>query len=435
MSERTVRVAGGEAAMPACRWDTLWTGLHLASMAGDDAYGAVEDGALAVCDGRIAWVGRRRDLPAGVHAAEHRDGAGRWATPSLIDCHTHLVFAGDRAAEFEARLGGASYEDIARAGGGILSTVRATRAASEDELVTAAVPRANALAAEGVATIEIKSGYGLDTPTELRLLRAARRVGVEANVRVRTTCLALHALPPEFQHDRRAYVRGVVDDLLPAVAAEDLADAVDVFCERIAFTPGECAQVLGRARELGFAVRVHADQLSDGGGAALAAGHGARSAEHLEYASEAGVAALARAGTVAVLLPGAYVLLREKQAPPVDALRRRGVPIAIATDCNPGTSPVTSLLAMLPLAAAAFRLTPAECLAGVTRTAARALGLERDLGTLEVGKCAEFALWDVNHPRELAYWLGRNPLALSVGATRRAAGASHSLRSGRSTLT
>ncbi len=398
------------------RWDTLWTGLHLACMTGD-GYGAIEDGALATSNGRIAWLGRRTDLPADAQPREHVDGGGRWATPALVDCHTHLVFAGDRAAEFEARLGGATYEQIARAGGGILSTVRATREASEDSLVAQAMPRLSALAAEGVGTVEIKSGYGLDTETELRLLRAARRVGHEAGVRVRTTCLALHALPPEHRDDRDAYVRRVVEDLLPRVAADRLADAVDVFCERIAFTRDECARVLRRARDLGFAVRVHADQLSDGGGAALAAQFGARSAEHLEYASEEGVAAMARAGTVAVLLPGAYVLLREERPPPVATLRAHGVPIAIATDCNPGTSPVTSLLAMLPLAAAAFRLTPAECLAGVTRNAARALGLERDLGTLEPGKLAEFVLWDVDHPRELAYWLGRNRLAARWPAT------------------
>jgi imidazolonepropionase len=396
------------------RWDTLWTGLHLACMT-DDAYGAIEDGALAVRDGRIAWLGRRVDLPAGARASAQHDGGGRWATPALIDCHTHLVFAGDRAAEFEARLGGASYEEIAQGGGGILSTVRATRAATEDELVAQARPRLAALVEEGVTTVEIKSGYGLDADTEIRMLRAARRLGTDAVVRIRTTCLALHALPPEHRDDRDAYVGQVCDELLPRVAAEGLADAVDVFCERIAFTRDECARVLRRARELGLAVRVHADQLSDGGGAALAAEHGARSAEHLEYTSEEGAAALARAGTVAVLLPGAYVLLREKQAPPVDALRRHGVPIAIATDCNPGTSPVTSLLAMLPLAAAAFRLTPAECLAGVTRHAARALRLEQEIGTLEVGKRAEFVLWDVAHPRELTYWLGRNPRHATIG--------------------
>jgi imidazolonepropionase len=392
-------------------WDALWTGVNLACLTrGGDDYGAIVDGALATRGGRIAWLGARRDLPAGASAAEGRDGGGRWLTPGLIDCHTHLVFAGDRAAEFEARLAGASYEEIARAGGGILSTVRATRAASEDALVAQALPRARALAAEGVCTVEIKSGYGLDPETELRMLRAARRVGREAGLRVTTTCLALHALPPESRDDRAAYVARVADELLPRVAAESLAEAVDVFCERIAFSRAECAAVLRRARELGLAVRVHADQLSDGGGAALAAEFGARSAEHLEYASEAGVAALGRTGTVAVLLPGAYVLLRETQPPPVEAFRRHGVPIAIATDCNPGTSPVTSLLAMLPLAAAAFRLTPAEALAGVTRHAARAVGLEHEIGTLEVGKRAEFALWEVDHPRELTYWLGRNPV-------------------------
>jgi imidazolonepropionase len=393
-------------------WDTLWTGVNLACLTrGGDGYGAILDAAIATRGRRIAWLGAQRDLPAGASAAATRDGGGRWLTPGLIDCHTHLVFAGDRAAEFEARLAGASYEDIARAGGGILSTVRATRAAAEDALVAQALPRARSLAAEGVCTVEIKSGYGLDPETELRMLRAARRVGRKAGLRVSATCLALHALPPEYRDDRAAYVARVADELLPRVAAESLADAVDVFCERIAFTREECAAVLRRARELGLAVRVHADQLSDGGGAALAAEFGARSAEHLEYASEAGVAAMARAGTVAVLLPGAYVLLRETQPPPVEAFRRHGVPIAIATDCNPGTSPVTSLLAMLPLAAAAFRLTPAEALAGVTRHAARAVGLEHEIGTLEVGKRAEFVLWDVDHPRELTYWLGRNPLA------------------------
>jgi imidazolonepropionase len=298
--------------MNAPRWDTLWTGVHLACMTDAD-YGAIEDGALAVRDGHIAWLGRRADLPPAAAAVETRDAGGRWATPALIDCHTHLVFGGDRAAEFEARLHGASYEQIARDGGGILSTVRATRAATEDQLVAQARPRLDALVREGVATVEIKSGYGLDPGTELRLLRAARRLGRESGVRVRTTCLALHALPPEYRDDRDAYVRLACDELLPEVAAEGLADAVDVYCERIAFTRAECARVLRRARELGFAVRVHADQLSDGGGAALAAEHGARSAEHLEYTSEEGVAALAGAGTVAVLLPGAYVLLRERQ--------------------------------------------------------------------------------------------------------------------------
>lgn len=391
-------------------WDVLWTGVHAATMTGADGVGAIEDAALAVVDGRIAWLGPRRDLPVAT-AREHHDGGGRWLTPALVDCHTHLVFGGDRAAEFEARLQGASYEDIARAGGGILSTVRATRSAGEAELVAAAVARARGLAREGVTTIEVKSGYGLDVESELKLLRAARRVGEVTALRVSATCLALHALPGEYRDARAAYVDSVVTELLPRVAAEGLAEAVDVFCERIAFTRDECARVLARARELGLAVRVHADQLSDGGGAELAAEYGARSAEHLEYTSEAGAQALARAGTVAVLLPGAYVLLRETQPPPVGAFRRHGVRMAIATDLNPGTSPCNSLLAMLPLAAAAFRLTPAEALAGVTRHAALAVGRGAELGTLEVGKLAECALWDVDHPRELTYWLGRNPCA------------------------
>jgi imidazolonepropionase len=395
------------------RWERLWTNVHLATFArgAQDAYGAVEDGAIAVRDGRIAWVGPRDALPPDAAAGDAIDCGGRWLTPALVDCHTHLVFGGDRSAEFEARLSGVTYEQIAAAGGGIVATVRATRAATAAELLAQALPRALALAREGVTTLEIKSGYGLDADTEERMLRVARQVGESTGLRVRVTYLALHALPPERRLDRDAYVAEIADRVLPRLHAAGLVDAVDVYCERIAFSVEECARVLGAARALGLPVKVHADQLSDGGGAALAARFGALSAEHLEYTSEDGVAALARAGSVAVLLPVAYVVLRETRAPPVAAFRRHGVPIAIATDCNPGTSPCTSLLATLPLAAAAFRLTPAEALAGVTREAARALGLGDELGTLELGRRADFALWDVAHPRELTYWLGRNPLA------------------------
>jgi imidazolonepropionase len=400
--------------MNALDWDSVWTNVHLATMADGAGYGAIEDGALATAGDRIAFVGRRAELPRLEARVTRRDGGGCWLTPGLIDCHTHLVFGGDRSLEFEARLAGASYESIAQAGGGILGTVRATCAASEDELFAAALPRLAALAAEGVTTIEIKSGYGLILEQELKMLRVARRLGLASGVAVVPTLLALHALPPQYRDARAAYVREVVADWLPRAAREDLAAAVDVFCERIAFTVGECASVLAAARELGLAVKVHADQLSDGGGAALAARYGALSAEHLEYASEEGVVAMARAGTVAVLLPGAYLFLREPKAPPVAALREHGVKMAVATDCNPGSSPCTSLLAMLPLAAASFRLTPAEALAGVTREAARALGLLADRGTLAVGKRADFAGWRVGHPRELSYWLGRNPLVALV---------------------
>ena len=395
-------------------WDSLWTNVHLATMADGAGYGVIEDGALATAGDRIAFVGPRAELPRLDGHVRRRDGGGCWLTPGLIDCHTHLVFGGDRSLEFEARLAGASYESIAQAGGGILGTVRATCLASEDALFAAARPRLEALAAEGVTTIEIKSGYGLDLEQELKMLRVARRLGAASGVAVVPTLLALHALPPQYREARADYVRAVIEDWLPRVVREGLAVAVDVFCERIAFTAAECASVLAAARALGLAVKVHADQLSDGGGAALAAQYGALSGEHLEYTSSEGVAALARAGTVAVLLPGAYLYLREPQAPPVAALRARAVPMAVATDCNPGSSPCTSLLAMLPLAAASFGLTPAEALAGVTREAARALGLAADCGTLTAGKRADFAGWRIGHPRELSYWLGRNPLALLV---------------------
>ncbi len=404
-------------------WDLLITDAKLATLrpgaaAGDDPWGTVENAALAVADGRIAWLGPAAGLPSG-DAAERWSAEGRWLTPALIDCHTHLLFGGDRAAEFEQRLAGASYAEIARAGGGIMSTVRATRAASDEDLLGGASRRLAALCRDGVTTVEIKSGYGLDLDTELRMLRLARRAGSEAGMRVRTTFLGAHALPADFDGDADAYIDFVCDTVLPAVAEENLADAVDAYCESIAFTPAQVARVFERARELGLPVRLHADQLSDCGGAALAARYGALSADHVEYSNDAGIAALAQAGSVAVLLPGAFVMLREETRPPVAALRAAGVPIALATDCNPGTSPVVSLLAMLPIAAAQFRLTPAECLAGVTRNAARVLGLADELGTLEAGKRADLAAWDVGHPRELAYWLGAQPLAALFRGGRR----------------
>ncbi|MBP2313842.1 imidazolonepropionase [Azospirillum soli] len=386
-------------------WDSLWFNGHAATMA---PVGTVRDAALAVKDGRIAWVGPRADLPEGA-AREVHDLGGRWVTPGLIDCHTHLVFGGNRAREFEMRLKGASYEDIARAGGGIVSTVAATRQAGEEGLVASAAGRLERLLAEGVTVVEVKSGYGLDLATERAMLRAARRLGEQYGVTVRTTCLAAHAVPPEFTGRPDAYIDLVCEEILPALAAEGLVDAVDAFCERIAFTPEQTARVFDAARRLNLPVKLHADQLSDGGGAALAARYGALSADHVEHTGEDGVRAMAEAGTVAVLLPGAFYTLRETKLPPVELFRKHGVPMAVATDCNPGTSPAVSLLLMLNMACTLFRLTPQEALAGVTRNAAKALGMAETHGTLEAGKAADFAVWDVGDPAELCYWLGANP--------------------------
>jgi imidazolonepropionase len=392
------------------RWDSIWLA-HLATLRPAGApYGAVADGAIAVRGDRIAWVGARADLPAAPEECAtlvHETG-GKWITPGLIDCHTHLVFGGDRAGEFELRLGGATYEEIARAGGGIASTVAATRAADEGALFESARKRLGHLLSEGVTTVEIKSGYGLDAATEIKQLRVARRLGEALPVSVATTFLGAHALPPEYKGRPGDYVSLVVDEMLPAVAGAGLADAVDAFCERIAFTAEETKRVFDAAVARGLPVKLHADQLSDGGGAALAARYRAFSADHLEYTSEDGVRALAESGTVAVLLPGAFYTLRETRLPPIEAFRRHGVPIAVATDCNPGSSPTPSLLLMLNMACTLFRLTPEEALAGVTRHAAKALGLE-DRGTLEAGKRADFALWDIARPAELAYWFGHNP--------------------------
>ena len=393
------------------RADRLITDCRLATMVdGGAAYGAIVDGALLVRDGRILWAGASGDLPA--HEAATTDRLdGRWVTPGLVECHTQLGFGGDRSGEFEQRLGGATYEEIARAGGGIVSSVAATRAASEDALYASAVARLAGLKATGVTTVEIKSGYGLDHDSELKMLRVARRIGREAGVRVRTSYLGLHAVPPEWKADRGRYVDLAVDEILPAAHAEGLVDAVDAYCEPIAFSTEEVARLFDRAKALGLPVKLHADQLSDGGGAALAARYGALSADHIEHTGEAGVKAMAEAGVVAVLLPGAYLMLRETTPPPIELLRRHRVAMAVATDCNPGTSPVASMTAAINLACVQFRLTPEEALAGATRIAARALGLEDGIGTLEAGKAADLAVWDIERPAELAYWLGKPLLA------------------------
>jgi imidazolonepropionase len=391
-------------------WDSLWINARLVTMR-DGRYNSIERGAIAAQAGRIAWVGAQADLaapPRQLAAAVH-DADGALVTPGLIDCHTHLVHAGNRAHEFEMRLQGASYEDIARAGGGIMSTVRQTRDASEAELMNSAAERLRRLVAEGVTVIEIKSGYGLDTRTELAMLRAAKLLGESAPVTVKTTFLGAHALPAEYQGRADDYIALVCNEMLPAAAAAGLVDAVDAFCEGIAFSPEQTARVFDKAQKLGLRVKLHADQLSDLGGAALAARYGALSADHLEYTSEAGVRAMAEAGTVAVLLPGAFYFLREKQLPPVQLLRDYGVPIAIATDCNPGSSPLTSMLLALNMACTLFRLTPEEALAGATCHAACALGMADSHGTLEPGKVADFAIWNAASAAELAYAMGANP--------------------------
>ena len=406
-----VRITGGRSLM---RFDAIWHDARLATLALDrPGLGVVERGAIAARDGRIAFAGAEADLPTGWDAHERIALGGRWVTPGLIDCHTHLVHAGDRAHEFELRLKGASYEEIARQGGGILSTVKATRAATEDDLVAQSLPRLDHLIAEGITTIEIKSGYGLEIETEARMLRAGRRLGVERDIDVITSFLGAHALPPEAQGDKERYIDQVCE-MIPALAKEKLADAVDAFCEGIAFSPEQTARVFAAAKRAALPVKLHADQLSNLHGARLAADYGALSADHLEYSDEDGVAAMANSGTVATLLPGAFYVLRERQVPPVDALRRHRVPIAIATDCNPGTSPVTSLLLIMNMAATLFRLTVDEALAGVTREAARALGRLARVGTLEVGKRCDLAIWSIDRPAELVYRVGFNPLFARV---------------------
>lgn len=393
----------------------LFVNMRLATMRGGAPYGLLEGHAVGIESGRIALVAPEGEFPSGWRGAERVDLGGRLVTPALIDCHTHIVFGGNRAREFEMRLEGASYEEIARAGGGIVSTMSATRAASEDELVESALPRLDALIAEGVSTIEIKSGYGLSVEHELKMLRAARRLGELRPVRIVTSWLAAHALPPEFKGRADDYIGEVVLPGMTQAKAEGLADAVDGFCEGIAFSPDQMQRVFEHAQTLGLPVKLHAEQLSNLGGAAFAARHGAMSADHLEYLDAAGVNAMAEHGTVAVLLPGAFYTLRETQLPPVQLLREAGVPIAVATDCNPGSSPLASLLLTMNMACTLFRMTPEEALAGVTRNAATALGLSEEIGTIEQGKAAELAVWNAGEPAELAYRIGFNPLHLRIG--------------------
>jgi imidazolonepropionase len=395
--------------------DTLWTNARLATMApGAMGLGIIESGCIGAKDGRILYVGDIVALPADARAKERIDCGGRWITPGLVDCHTHLIYGGNRASEFAMRLEGASYEDISRAGGGIASSMKATRAASEAQLVAGGLKRLDHLLAEGVTTVEIKSGYGLDKDTEIRCLQAARQLGRERNVSVVTSFLGAHAMPPEANGDKDTYIDIVIAEMLPTIAELKLADAVDAFCESIAFSPEQTARVFAAAHAYGIPVKLHADQLSNLHGAKLAAEHGALSADHLEHTDEDGVIALTKAGTVAVVLPGAYYTLRETQAPPIALFRKHGTHLALATDSNPGTSPLTSLLLTMNMAATLFRMTVDECLLGVTREGARALGKLGEIGTLEAGKFCDLAIWDIEHPAELVYRVGFNPLHARV---------------------
>ena len=398
-------------------FDLLLTNVRIATMRDVDGYGAIPDGALGIRGGIIVFAGASHDVPRDATATHAIDAQRRWATPGLVDCHTHVVYAGNRAGEFEQRLEGASYADIAAAGGGIRATVAATRAADDATLVAASAPRVRAMIDQGTTTVEIKSGYGLDTANELKQLRVARTLGAALDVDVKTTLLAAHALPPEYADRADAYIDYVCGETIPAAAREGVADAVDAFCETIGFTAQQTRRVFEAARAHGLPVKLHADQLSDTEGARLAADFGALSADHLEYTNDAGIAAMAKAGTVAVLLPGAFYALRETRVPPVDGLRRHCVPIAISTDCNPGTSPATSLPLMMSMACTLFRLTPSEALAGATRNAARALGLA-DRGTLTVGRRADVALWNIDEPAELAYRIGAQACAGVIRAGR-----------------
>ncbi|SUW64357.1 Imidazolonepropionase [Buttiauxella agrestis] len=384
--------------------DSLWSGATLVTMK-DGLYHLIEDGVIAVHQGKIVWLGARAQLPD-ITAAEHHHFDGGIVTPGFIDCHTHLVFGGDRSAEFEMRLNGMSYAEIAAQGGGIISTVRHTREADENDLLNAARQRLQHLLKEGVTTVEIKSGYGLDIDNEIKMLRVIRQLGETLPVEVYATCLAAHAIPPEFSGDGDKWVDVVCEQLLPRVAQEKLADAVDAFCEHLAFSPAQTEKVFAAARGLGLPVKLHAEQLSALAGSSLAARYQALSADHLEYATDADAQAMAAANTVAVLLPGAFYLLREKQQPPVAAFREHGVPMAVASDANPGTSPVLSLRLMLNMACTLFGLTPEEALAGVTLHAAQALGIRESHGSLECGKVANFVHWPVARPAELVYWLG-----------------------------
>lgn len=399
---------------------TLFDNATLATLRGDDGYGLREQAALLVDGERIAWIGDAAEAPT-LDGVEVVDCAGRLLTPGLIDCHTHLVYGGDRADEFELRLEGASYAEIAAHGGGILSTVRATRQASEEQLFAAALPRLHALLAEGVTALEIKSGYGLDSDNEIKMLRVAERLGREFGLRLQKTFLGAHALPPEYEGRADDYIDRVCDEMLPRAQAEGLVDAVDVFIESIAFSRAQGERVLECAQRLGLPIKAHVEQLSDLGGAAMASARGALSVDHLEYLDPADAAQLAAGGSVAVLLPGAYYVLRETQLPPIDALREHGVPMALASDANPGSSPLHSLLLIMNMACTLFRLTPAEALRGVTCNAARALGMEDQIGSLEVGKFADLVLWDVDRPAMLSYRVGINPCAavMQGGAWRR----------------
>ena len=396
---------------------TLWHNARLATLDpahGADGWGLIEHGALLTQGERITWVGALNELPAETQATRKVDLGGALLTPGLVDCHTHLVYGGQRAAEFEQRLNGASYEAIARAGGGIRSTVAATRAASEEALLASATQRAHSLMAEGVTTLEIKSGYGLSLAAEARCLRVARALGQALSVTVKTTFLGAHALPPEFQDRPDDYIDAVIA-WLPELHKQGLVDAVDAFCEHIGFSPAQTRRVFAAAQALGLPVKLHAEQLSDQGGAALAASFGALSCDHLEHLSAEGITAMQAAGTVAVLLPGAYYFLRETKLPPIAALRSAGVPMAVSTDHNPGTSPGLSLLLMASMACTLFRLTPLEAVQGITLHAARALGLH-DRGQLQVGQRADFVAWNLDHPNELAYWFGRNPCSRVIAA-------------------
>ncbi len=395
---------------PETAWDCLITECHVATMAGADGYGEIRDAAIAIKEGRIAWIGAEDDLPEMAEdALDEVSLNGAWVTPGLIDCHTHLVYGGQRANEFEMRLNGASYEDIAKAGGGIISTVAATRAASLDDLTASAGQRLESLIDEGVTTIEIKSGYGLDLETERRMLQAARQLETIYPVNVVTTCLAAHALPPEYAGRQSAYVDLVCDTIIPTLAEEGLVDTVDAFCEKIAFTLAETERIFQTAQKLRLPVKLHAEQLSDQKGAVLAAKYEALSADHVEYIGLDGVQAMAKAGTIAVLLPGAFYCLRETKVPPIDLFRQHGVKMAISTDSNPGTSPTLSLRLMLSMACAFFRMTPQEALRGVTINAATALGIDDTHGSLELGKVADLCAWHIGQPAELAYWIGGNP--------------------------
>ncbi|WP_394148271.1 imidazolonepropionase [Shewanella atlantica] len=390
-------------------WDQVWIDVNVATMSPSVSapYGAITDAAIAVKEGRIAWIGPRSELPEfDVLSTPVYRGKGAWITPGLIDAHTHLVFAGNRANEFELRLQGASYEEIARSGGGIISTVKACREASEGELFELGRKRLNALAKEGVTTVEIKSGYGLETETELKLLRVARELGKHHHVDVKTTFLGAHAIPPEYKDNAEGYVNLVIDEMLPAVIEENLADAADVFCENIAFSVEQTERVLSAAKNAGLDIKLHAEQLSNLGGSVMAAGLGAKSVDHIEYLDETGVKALSQSGTCATLLPGAFYFLRETQMPPIELLRKHKVPMVLASDYNPGSSPLCSSLLMLNMGCTLFRLTPEEALAGMTRNAAKALGIEDNVGILEVGMQADFCLWDITTPAQLAYSYG-----------------------------